>query len=167
MMEEATIPTARVSVHGIPFVLAQLGDAAATATYTADPEVADEGWLSVPGAAPEALAAAVAAYDPEQMPSAPEPVPEVISDRQFFQQLALDGYITQAEALAAVRTGALPPVLADLLDHMDEAERFGAEMLLSGATEFRRDHPMTAVIGEARGLTPDEVDDFFRRAAAL
>ncbi|NUB24320.1 hypothetical protein [Azospirillum brasilense] len=171
MMEEATIPTviptARVSVHGVPFVLAQIGEAAATATYAADPDVADEGWLSVPGTTTEALAAAVATYDPDHVPPAPEPVPEVISDRQFFQQLALDGYITPAEALAAVRTGDLPPVLADLIAHMDEAERFGAEMLLSGATEFRRDHPMTAVIGEARGLTPDEVDDFFRRAAAL
>ncbi|GAA4247544.1 hypothetical protein GBZ26_11265 [Azospirillum formosense] len=96
-----------------------------------------------------------------------DPVPAVISDRQFFQQLALDGYITTAEALAAVRTGDLPPVLADLLDHMDGDERFGAEMLLSGATEFRRDHAMTIAIGEARGLTPDEVDDFFRRAVAL
>ena len=50
---------------------------------------------------------------------------------------------------------------------MDAEERFGAEMLLSGAVEFRRDHPLTAAIGEARGLTPEEVDDFFRRAAAL
>lgn len=121
--------------------------------------------LHVPGVTQEALDAAVAAYDPEQ--SAPAPVPAVISDRQFFQALAMDGYITPAEALAAVRTGDLPPVLADLIAHMDEDERFGAEMLLSGATEFRRDHPMTIVIGEARGLTPDEVDDFFRRAAAL
>ncbi|QCO05437.1 hypothetical protein [Azospirillum argentinense] len=100
-------------------------------------------------------------------PPPPAPVPPVISDRQFFQALAMDGYITTAEALAAVRTGDLPAVLADLLDHMDGDERFGAEMLLSGATEFRRDHAMTIVIGEARGLTPAEVDDFFRRAAAL
>ena len=100
-------------------------------------------------------------------PPAPLSAPAVISDRQFFQGLALDGYITPAEALAAVRTGDLPPVLAELIERMDAEERFGAEMLLSGAVEFRRDHPMTVAIGEARGLTPDEVDDFFRRAAAL
>ncbi|QCO03023.1 hypothetical protein [Azospirillum argentinense] len=100
-------------------------------------------------------------------PVPPEPIPPVISDRQFFQALAMDGYITTAEALAAVRTGELPSVLAELLDHMDANERFGAEMLLSGATEFRRDHPMTAAVGEAREMTPAEVDDFFRRAAAL
>lgn len=111
---------------------------------------------------PQEIAAAVAEYE-----ARPAPVPEVISDRQFFQALAIDGYITTAEALAAVRTGDLPSVLAELLDHMDGAERFGAEMLLSGATEFRRDHPMTIAIGEARGMTADEVDDFFRRAAAL
>ncbi|MGR0183221.1 hypothetical protein [Azospirillum aestuarii] len=166
-MDGETIPTVRVSVHGVPFVLAQLGEAAATATYAADPDVADEGWLSVPAATLEALAAAVAAYDPDHVPPALEPVPPVISDRQFFQQLALDDYITQAEALAAVRTGDLPPVLAELIAHMDEAERFGAEMLLSGAVEFRRDHPLTIAIGEAREMAPDEVDDFFRRAAAL
>ncbi|MFC5358267.1 hypothetical protein [Azospirillum himalayense] len=121
--------------------------------------------LHVPGVTQEALDAAVAAYDPERAPAGP--VPAVISDRQFFQALAMDGYITPAEALAAVRTGELPAVLADLIAHMDEDERFGAEMLLSGATEFRRDHPMTIAIGGARGLTDGEVDDFFRRTAAL
>ena len=39
-------------------------------------------------------------------------VPREISRRQFFQQLALEGVVTEAEAKAAVKTGDLPAVLS-------------------------------------------------------
>jgi len=58
-------------------------------------------------------------------------------------------------------------VLSSLLADLPEAERFAAEMLLSGATEFRRDHELTAAIGAARGMTDTEIDDFFRSVAML
>jgi hypothetical protein len=95
------------------------------------------------------------------------PVPATISDRQFFQQLAADGIITRAEALAAVKTGEIPAALAGIIDALPDDQKFDAEMLLSGATTFERAHPLSVAIGEARGMTPEEVDDFFRRAAAL
>jgi hypothetical protein len=40
-------------------------------------------------------------------------------------------------------------------------------MLLSGATLFQRNHPLTDAIAAAQGMKPDQVDDFFRAAAAL
>ena len=40
-------------------------------------------------------------------------------------------------------------------------------LLLSGATIFARAHPLTEAIGAAQGMTPAQVDDFFRAAAAL
>jgi hypothetical protein len=40
-------------------------------------------------------------------------------------------------------------------------------MILSGATVFERNHPMTIAIGEAYGWTSEQVDGFFRTAAAL
>ncbi|MFC7399604.1 hypothetical protein ACFQU1_20535 [Chelatococcus sp. GCM10030263] len=99
--------------------------------------------------------------------SPPAPVPD-ISDRQFFQQLAIDGTITQEEALAAVKTGAIPASLQTIVDGIqDPAARFAAEMLLSGATTFERSHPLTDAIGQATGRTPEQVDDFFRSAARL
>jgi hypothetical protein len=87
-------------------------------------------------------------------PYAP-PVPSSISDRQFFQQLAIAGIITQDQALAS--NAAVMP--AD--------QQFAAKMLVSGATVFERHHEMTEAIGAAYGWTPAQTDAFFRAASAL
>lgn len=105
--------------------------------------------------------------DPYEPPVVVEPVPDTISDRQFFQQLAIAGVITQEEALVAVKTGDIPGALSGFVAALDDAARFNAEMLLSGATIFARAHPLTEAIGAAQGMTPAQVDDFFRAAAAL
>ena len=98
----------------------------------------------------------------------PPPVPRSISDRQFFQQLALVGTITQAEALSAVKVGTIPGALQGFVDGIKEPEqKFAANMLLAGATVFERDHPLTEAIGAAQGMSPDQVDAFFTAAAAL
>lgn len=96
------------------------------------------------------------------------PVPVEISDRQFFQQAAIAGFITEEEALAAVQTGAVPAAMQAIVDGIGRSvDRFAAQMILSGATTFRRDHPLTSAIGAALGKTPAEIDDFFRAAALL
>jgi hypothetical protein len=97
----------------------------------------------------------------------PEPVPESISDRQFFHILAVDGLITEAEALAAVKTGDAPAAFEAFIASLPEADRFSARMLLEGATTFRRDHPLTAAFGTMHGMTPEQIDDLWRRASAL
>lgn len=94
-------------------------------------------------------------------------VPQTISDRQFFQQLAIAKVISQEEALAAVKTGDIPSALSGFIAPLPDDQRFNAEMLLSGATIFARAHPLTAAIGAAQGMTPQQIDDFFRAAAAL
>jgi hypothetical protein len=94
-------------------------------------------------------------------------VPQTISDRQFFQQLAIAKVISQEEALAAVKTGDIPAALSGFIAALPDAARFNAEMLLSGATLFQRNHPLTDAIAAAQGMKPDQVDDFFRAAAAL
>jgi len=101
---------------------------------------------------------------------APEPAPSIppISDRQFFQQAAIAGYITQPDALSAVQTGFIPMALQQIVDDiLDPTEKFGAEMLLSGATVFLRDHPLTSQIGIAFGLSSGQLDQFWRDAAKL
>ncbi|UYW33612.1 hypothetical protein [Methylorubrum extorquens] len=86
-------------------------------------------------------------------PEAYEPpaaaVPEVISDRQFAQALALAGTITEAEALAWAARGELPEAMEDALALIPEADgrRFGARMMLAGATTFERSHPLTGQLG--------------------
>lgn len=94
-------------------------------------------------------------------------VPETISDRQFFQQLAAQGVITPAEALAAVKTGAIPATLQSFIDTLPTEQKFAAEMLVSGAVAFSRRHPMTAALGAGLGWTAEQIDALWRAAAAL
>lgn len=89
-----------------------------------------------------------------------------ISDWQFFQKLADLGIITQAEALAS-NGGVIPKALLDIIDGLPEAKRFAAKMRVGGATVYNRTHWLTIAVGHAYGWTDEQIDDFFRSAAAL
>jgi hypothetical protein len=91
-----------------------------------------------------------------------------VQRRQFFQELARRGEITRAEALAAVRTGDIPARLQAFIDaNLTGDDRFTAEILLSGAAEFRRDHALCNAIGAGLGWTSDQIDDLWRAASRL
>lgn len=93
---------------------------------------------------------------------------KVISDRQFYQQAYIKGFISHDDALQAVRTGYIPQALQSIIDTIqDPTEKFNAEMLLSGAVEFKRDHPLTSVIGSAFNMTETDIDMFFEDASKL
>lgn len=100
-------------------------------------------------------------------PPSPHPVPEVISDRQFFQQLAIDGLITQAEALAAVKVGTVPAAMQTFINALPADQQFNANMVLAGATEFRRSNQLVSTFGAAQGMTSDQIDALWIAAAAL
>ncbi len=95
------------------------------------------------------------------------PVPVEISDRQFFQQMALDGKITKQEALDAVGSGIIPPAMDGLVDQLPEEQQFPARMLIRGAATFRRDHPVTELIGQLYGMSSEQIDKTWRKAALL
>jgi hypothetical protein len=98
---------------------------------------------------------------------APGTIPD-ISDRQFFQQAAVMGLITQDEALQAVKVGAIPAALQSIVDAItDPNAKFAATMLLAGATVFQRDNALTNQVGVAMGWTSAQLDDFFLAAALL
>lgn len=98
----------------------------------------------------------------------PPPVPKSISDRQFFHALALMGAITQQEALDAVSIGAIPAAIMTFVNSIENAdEKFAAKMLLSGAIEFRRTHPLVTQFGAAMGWTSAQIDALWITAAAL
>jgi hypothetical protein len=103
---------------------------------------------------------------PDPYVAPPAPVPASISDRQFFQQLAVLGIITQDDALAS-NAAVIPPPLLTIIDGMPAEQQFAAKMLVGGATVFERNHPMTIAIGTAYGWTSSQVDDFFRAASLL
>jgi hypothetical protein len=97
----------------------------------------------------------------------PDAVPSEISDRQFFQQLAIDDVISETEAEDAVATGTIPAAMLALIEALPQELRFGARMMLKGATVFERHHPLTVTIGTLYGWTDQEIDDLFQAAAAL
>jgi hypothetical protein len=97
----------------------------------------------------------------------PPSIPTEISDRQFFQQLATQGIVSQDDALAAVKVGILPSPLQAIVNGLPADQQFSAEMLLCGAIAFQRSHPLTAAISAAYGWTAEQVDAFFIAAAAL
>lgn len=104
----------------------------------------------------------------ESRPPPPPVVPQEISDRQFFQQAAILNLITQQEALAAVKTGDVPALLQNIVDTIPDAnQKFAAQMLLSGATVFQRNHPLVDNIGIALSWTSEQIDQFFIAAAQL
>lgn len=100
-------------------------------------------------------------------PVSETPAVKSISDRQFFQQLAIDDVISEEEAEAAVATGTIPAEMLALIDALPQAQRFGARMMLKGATVFERHHPLTVTIGALYNWTDQQIDQLFQSAAAL
>lgn len=96
-------------------------------------------------------------------------VPEVISDRQFAQQLAILGTITEDEAIAWAARGDLPATLERAVSTLPTKDRtqFTARMLLSSAKTYERSHPMTPVIGGLLGYTDESLDELWRQASKL
>lgn len=66
---------------------------------------------------------------PERPPIVSAPIPASISDRQFFQQLAIVGIITQDQALAS-NAAVIPAPLLTIIDAMPEDQQFAAKMLI-------------------------------------
>lgn len=112
----------------------------------------------------EAALATGLAIAPYQPP--PPPVPKSISDRQFSQQLAIDGVITEAEALAWAARGDLPAALETIVAQLGD-QQFGARMLLSAATAYERGHPLTTTLGGLLGYNASQLDALWRAASAL
>lgn len=100
---------------------------------------------------------------PSTLPS----VPETISDRQFFQQLAITGAITPDDALQAVKVGTIPANLEAFISTLAIDQQFAANMMLAGATQFNRHHPMTLALAQGMGWTNDQLDALWTNAAAL
>lgn len=94
--------------------------------------------------------------------------PDEISRRQFFQQLAVAGIISNAEALAAMKSGAVPQALQAIIDALPtEQDRFNAEMLVVGADTFYRTHPLTETVRLAMQWTEEQRDSFWLEASKL
>lgn len=107
------------------------------------------------------------AFYPPPEPEIVVEVPETISDRQFFQELSVIGMCSEAEALAAVQVGQLPAAMDAIIDSLPSDQQFSARMLLTGATEFKRHHPVVSVFATAVGWDDAQTDTFWIDASQL
>ena len=99
-----------------------------------------------------------------------EPTIEIvrdISDRQFFQLLAIKGIITEDEALDAVGPGIIPPAMTALIEQLPENLRFDAKMKVRGATTFVYDSSVAVLIQHLYGWTDEERKQFWIDAILL
>lgn len=116
---------------------------------------------------PEEQAAYVAAWNAANLKSM---TPGDISDRQFFEALSDRGYITYAEALAAVMTGTIPSQMEGFLAMLESYDPTGAgkaRLAISGATTFSRSHWTVPIFASMYGMTEEQIDDLWRYASTL
>lgn len=94
-------------------------------------------------------------------------VPQEISRREFYQALAVQGQISNSDAIAAVSTGAIPSVFANAISSLSANDQFSAQMILAGAPTFYRNNPLVTVLGTALGWSSTEIDALWTFAATL
>lgn len=106
---------------------------------------------------------AVVVHVPPEQPALLAPV----SDRQFFQALAIRGHITEDEALDAVGPGIIPAAMLALIEQLPGEAQFGAKMLIRGATIYERGNDLAGLIGSLYGWDDEALDKFWAFTATL
>jgi hypothetical protein len=110
----------------------------------------------------DAVNAVLAVHDP----SAP-PIPQGLTQRQFHQALAMQGKITEQEALDAVKIGTVPSEIQFFIDTLPTDEQFPAKMKFAVEPVVSRYDSVMEQFGKFQGWTAAEMNDFWRFAATL
>ncbi len=101
-------------------------------------------------------------------PAAPEPLPPIVlTNRQLFAALALTGFITWEEALAAGRTGAVPTAIDDVFAELPEQAANLARLTWATMREVSRDHALIGMMIAANLATAEQVDAIFALGASI
>lgn len=80
-----------------------------------------------------ALDEAIAAHNPEK-----ELAPVSVSDKQFYQQASINGWLTQQETIDVIK-GTLPPIIEDFVRNRPNDQWFDYELHFTGKVVFSRD----------------------------
>ena len=90
-----------------------------------------------------------------------------LTNRQLFAALAFAGFITEAEALAAGRTGAVPAAVDDVFAELPEQDAFLARLTWATMREVTRDHQLIGAMIAANLATAEQVDAIFTLGASI
>jgi phenylpyruvate tautomerase PptA (4-oxalocrotonate tautomerase family) len=94
-------------------------------------------------------------------------VPAAISRRQLLIALAKAKLITEAEALAAAKTGEVPAVINTVFTALPKEQALAARITWATMTVVERDHPLIQAVIDAKIATPEQIDALFRTANNL
>jgi hypothetical protein len=114
-----------------------------------------------------AAAAEGVGLPPEPSPQPPPDQPIVLTNRQLFAALALTGFITEAEALAAGRTGAVPGLVDAVFASLPAQDAFLARLTWATMRDVPRNHPLIGAMIAANLATSEQVDGIFALGASL
>jgi hypothetical protein len=103
----------------------------------------------------------------EALRNAPPPVPDAISRRQLLIALTAAGLITEAEALAAAKTGKVPAAIDAVFAALPKDQALAARITWATMTVVERDHPLIQAVIDAKIATAEQVDALFQAAAEL
>jgi hypothetical protein len=103
----------------------------------------------------------------EALRNAPPPVPAVISRRQLLIALAQAKLITEAEALAAAKTGEVPAAIDAVFGALPKEQALAARITWATMTVVERNHPLIQAVIDAKIATPEQIDALFHAANNL
>ena len=99
--------------------------------------------------------------------AAPPPVPQDVSMWQFMMAAWKMNFITQAEALAAVKDKVMPPAFAAALVGLPEENQAEAQLKFAGITRMIRADPFFALVVAAGIATDAQIDGVFTLADSI
>jgi len=104
---------------------------------------------------------------PPEPPPPPPPPPITLTARQLFAALALTGMITEAEALAAGRTGEVLAAVEAVFATLPAQDAFLARLTWATMRDVPRNHPLIGAMIAADVATDEQVDALFALGAAI
>lgn len=100
-------------------------------------------------------------------PPSPPPVPQDVSFWQFMMAAWKLGFITEADALAAVKARVIPPAFAAALAGLPAEGQAEAQIKFAGITRMVRADPLFALVVSAGIATDQQIDAVFTLADAI
>lgn len=105
----------------------------------------------------------IAALPPPPLPS----VPQDVSIWQFMTAAWRLDFITQQEALAAIKDKVMPPSFAQALGELPAEARAEAQLKFAGITRMVRADPLFALLVASEIVTDAQIDEVFTLADSI
>jgi hypothetical protein len=100
-------------------------------------------------------------------PPAPAPVPQEVAVWQFMTAAWRLDFITQQEALAAIKDKVMPPSFAQALGELPAEAPAEAQLKFAGITRMVRADPLFALLVASEIVTDAQIDEVFSVAASI